>query len=494
MLLSTSIFDNTGNTISTRQSLVFSFLDRYSSLAVGVITSMVIARLLTPAEIGVYSIVMVLLVFASTVRDFGAGQYLVQKKDLTTDDIRAVWTVQLGLGLALAVLILLCSYPVSKFYGDERMLYIMFVIALNYVLNPFGSLTYAWLMREMRFDRVAIMRFCATLSGAVVAIGLALKGFGPISLAYGSLASTAVNALIAMFFRPAVFPWIPGFSGVKRVLGFGSGLTLSSIISSLATGAPELLLGKMQSLAVAGLYSRANGLVSMFYRLFSDSVGAVCLPWFSKHRREEVSLTEPFLKATAYVTALGWAFCLSVVCLAKPIVRILYGDQWDESVDLTRLLALGVMFGVPASLCPTALLSCGRVAEITRIKVVVALVTLLFVAIGSPYGMHSVGLGLLAAGAFASMYWLTTIVRILSLPVQKLIRVLWLSAIVSMGATVGPFLALILYGPYPTQFVPPLILGGVLGIIGFVVTIHLTGHPLKEELTRLKAKFFGGKH
>ena len=68
------------NSMSTRNSLFFSFLDRYASLVITVVSSMVIARLLTPAEIGVFSVTVVLLSFVTSIRDMGAGQYLVQEK------------------------------------------------------------------------------------------------------------------------------------------------------------------------------------------------------------------------------------------------------------------------------------------------------------------------------------------------------------------------------------------------------------------------------
>ena len=163
--------------MSTRRSLFFSFLDRYASLAISVLSSMVIARLLTPAELGVFSVTMVLLMFVSVVRDMGSGQYLVQEKELTTERIRAVWALQLGLGVALACLVLLASYPIALFYNEPRMRNIMLVVALNYAVNPFGSLTYAWLMREMRFESVALMRFSSGLSGALVSTWLAWKNY-----------------------------------------------------------------------------------------------------------------------------------------------------------------------------------------------------------------------------------------------------------------------------------------------------------------------------
>ena len=232
--------------MSTRKSLFFSFLDRYASLAISIIYSMVIARLLTPGELGIFSVTMVLLGFVSTVRDMGAGQYLVQEKELTNDRIRAVWAVQLGLGVGLAIIVLLASYPVALFYDEPRMRNIMFLVALNYLINPFGSLTYAWLMREMRFESVALMRFSSALGGAVVSSVLAWQDYGPISLAFGSVASTLINASLAVCFRPKFFPWLPGTKELRRVLGFGSRLTAGSIVISLATAAPELFLGKLQ--------------------------------------------------------------------------------------------------------------------------------------------------------------------------------------------------------------------------------------------------------
>jgi O-antigen/teichoic acid export membrane protein len=472
----------TRDLMSTRRSLFFSFLDRYASLAISIGSSMVIARLLTPTEIGVFSVVMVLLMLAATVRDMGAGQYLVQEKDLTVERIGAVWAVQLGLGLTIAVLVLLASYPVALFYREPRMLNIMLVVALNYAVNPFGSLTYAWLMREMRFESVALMRFASSLSGALIAIWFAWMGYGPISLAFGSLSSTIVNALIAVFFRPKFFPWLPKLKEVRRVLAFGSKLTASSIMAVISGGSPELLLGKLQSLTAAGLYSRSNGLVQMFHRLFVDAVGAVCLPWFASQSREKGNFVAPFLKATAYVTAFGWSFCVAVVCLAHPIVRVLYGHQWDAAVDLARLLAVAMAFSVPAALCQTALMSAGAATTIARVSLFNAVQTVMAVAIGAYFGLESLGLAMIFCAATTSAVLLRATSRQIDLPPRSIAGPLRRSAAVALMAAVGPALALWLYGPYPEVVVMPLLIGGGIGLAGFVVGVLTVQHPLQEEI------------
>ncbi|MBT9505811.1 lipopolysaccharide biosynthesis protein [Rhodoferax sp.] len=474
--------------MSTRNSLFYSFLDRYASLVITVVSSMVIARLLTPAEIGVFSVTMVLLMFVNTVRDMGAGQYLVQERELTTERIRAVWAVQLGLGVGLACVVLLASYPVAVFYKEPRMQGIMVVVALNYAVNPFGSLTNAWLAREMRFQSLALMRFASVLSGALVAAWLAWKDFGPISLAFGSLTSTVVNALVAIYFRPKFFPWLPGVGEIKRVLTFGSKLTGSTFVSVMSNSAPELLLGKLQNLTAVGLYSRSTGLVNMFYRLFVDAVSSVCLPWFARQSRAGESIVDPFLKATAYVTAFGWSFCLVVICLAHPIVRTMYGHQWDQSVDLARLLAVAIALNVPAALCGPALLSSGAVTVIARATIVSAILNVGFVALGASQGLIALCIAVIVSATLTAFIWLRALSKHIDMPMSGLLRNLRKSAAVALLAGIGPVLALWIYGPYPDVLVMPLVIGGAGGLTGFLVGIMIFHHPLEEEIVAVWAK------
>ncbi|HUY04944.1 MAG TPA: oligosaccharide flippase family protein, partial [Rhodocyclaceae bacterium] len=337
--------------MSTRRALSFSFLDRYSGLVLNIIASMILARLLTPADIGVFSVTMVLLSFMMAFRDMGAGQYLVQERELTTDRIRATWTMQLGLGLMLALIVALASVPVAHFYKEPRMKEVMWVLALNFAFNPFGSLTNAWLSREMRFDAIAIIRFSSTLAGTSVSVGAALAGYGPISLAFGSLANTLTVAGLSIFFRPSSFPWLPGLKEIRRVLSFGWMLTATSLLQSTYSGAPEIFLGRLQGMTNTGLFSRSQGLVAMFERLVMDAVRAVALPFFAQQSRQGHVLGRSFIQATALVSALGWSFLGCVAILAFPVINLLYGPQWDSAVNLTRQLCLAMSILLPAQMC-----------------------------------------------------------------------------------------------------------------------------------------------
>jgi len=472
--------------MSIRKSLAFSLLDRYASLVVAVVSSMVLARLLTPSQIGVFAVTMALLALVSTMRDFGAGQYLLQERELTRDRIRAVWTVQLSLGLVLAALIAAAASFLARFFREPEIEKIMYVLAVNYLLGPFGSITYAWLMREMRYDAVAVARFSGTLAGATCSVVLAYRDFGPISLAYGSVITTCVNAVVASMFRPTGYPWVPGTTELRRVLSFGVKFASSGVASTIATNSPEYFLGRLQSVSAVGYFSRANGLVQMFNRLITDAIGPVAYAWFSKASREGNGLAAPLLNAINYVVPLAAAFAVVVALLAYPLIRLLYGGQWDDSVDVARLLALGMFLSSPLSLCGAALISAGRVDLFLRLTLLHLAATLAAVGIGAHWGLVPVAALLTLVSGVVALCWLGAARRVVGLAWPDLVRV-FVRGGVFVGACSGvaPFASLVVWGDRPESLWPPLLFGVIGATAGFVVAITLIRHPIKAEIDGL---------
>lgn len=452
---------------------------------------MIIARLLTPADIGVFSVAMVLLSFVATIRDMGAGNYLLQEKEITVDRIRAVWALQLGIGLFLALVVLAISIPVAAFYNEPRMRDIMFVVALNYAINPFGSLTYAWQMREMRFDTLALVRFCSTLMGAVVSVYLAWSGMGAISLAYGSLASIIVNAVMAVYFRPKWFPWMPGIKEIRRVLAFGSRTTGAGLLFNLGGNAPELLLGKLQGMNATGLFSRASGLIQMFDRLVLTGIAAVAVSWFATHSRENGNIIQPFLKATSYVCAIGTAFSMSIIFLAYPSITLLYGSQWESAVILTQLLAVAAIFSLPAQMTNAAFMATGEASRVLRGTAITTGFTVIFLAVGAYLGLVEMGISMILASACRSVYWLVQAHQIVGFAWKAMRKIILQSLVVGIGAAIGPILAYGFFGPTPSNVWLPIILSVPLSLIGFLSAITATKHPLLAEITKIITRIKG---
>ena len=120
---------------TTRHSLLFSFAEKYTVLLLGIVATMMLSRLLTPAEVGVYSLGAVLVALAQVVRDFGVGQYLIQEKQLDMVKLRAALATSLLVAWLLALLVLAASGPLASFYQEPRLRLVLQLLSINFVLK-----------------------------------------------------------------------------------------------------------------------------------------------------------------------------------------------------------------------------------------------------------------------------------------------------------------------------------------------------------------------
>ena len=467
---------------ATRRALAYSFLDRYASLLINIGSSMVIARLLTPADIGVFSVSMVLFSLLSTFRDFGAGQYMLQERDLTPDKIRAVWSVQLGAGTLLAIVAALASWPMAQFYSDQRITLILQIVAVSFLVTPFGSLTYAWLSREMRFDALAVMRFVATAVGAAVSISLAFLGWGPVSLALGALASSVATALVSMPLRPAHFPWLPGTKELGRVARFGSAAASRNLLNTLNDGLPELILGKLHSMAAAGLLSRANGLVTMFQRLIMDAVYSVAAAAFARDAREGRPLTAALEPATLYLTTLGWTFCAAMAVGAEPIILLMYGPQWTSAAEATQWIAAAAAITMPSAFFTAALMAKGLAGTVLGMTFGAFVARLVLIAVTASSGFNAVAMAMVAANVAMSAIWFGVTARHIPIFTMPWRRMLGQSALPAVLVGLGAWIGLAASGSAGTLVQVTMLVA--LSAAGLAAGLFMARHPLGAEVVR----------
>ncbi len=151
-----------------RSSIVFSFAEKYLSLVLSLVGTMVLSRLLTPSDTGVYSLAAVWAGIAQVFRDLGVSQYIIQEKELTRDKIRAVYSVSFATSWSLALVIMLSGVPAARFYGEPRLLDVLSVLAFNFAIIPFGSVTMAYMSRELKFRDISIINLFSSLVSLAV--------------------------------------------------------------------------------------------------------------------------------------------------------------------------------------------------------------------------------------------------------------------------------------------------------------------------------------
>ncbi len=470
---------------SVRKSLGISALDSYLTIVLQIASTVILARILTPEQIGIFAVAAVFASLASTFRDFGVAEYLIQEKDLTPDAIRAALTVNIAVSWLMAVLLFFAAPWAAQFYRTEGVQHVMQLQAVNFLLIPFGAVTMAWFRREMNFKPILLASVVGNSTSFVVVLSLALNGFGYMSLAWSSLAGVVATVLVSLALRPAGFPRWPGTRGVAKVVHFGKYASGIYFFGQLGKGAPEMIIGRAQDMAAVGMFSRAQGLVEIFNRLVVRAVMPVYLPFFANAVRETGSPKPGLLQAMALLTAVGWPFLAFMGIAAFAVVRLMYGPQWLESVALARILCAAAAVELVYVASKECMLSKGLAKESNNLQILIQLLRVAGLMAVFKYGLLGASWGLFAAAVAGMLVSHVFLARHVGVRAGEVLQTLWPSLQVT-AITVAPLALWALFKPIDeSNYVAVLVGAGAAAVVLWPLALKLTHHPLWPEVLRV---------
>lgn len=168
---------------SLRISLLISLAEKYSVTVINIGSTLIIARLLLPEEIGIYAVGMAFVAVAHTLRDFGAANYLIQEKELTQNRIRTAAGITMLLAWSMALMLALGSGWIAVFYNRPETRSVMLILSLSFLVIPFSSPTLALLRHNMSFKALYQIRIISAVVHSFTAVVLAWQGYSFASLA-----------------------------------------------------------------------------------------------------------------------------------------------------------------------------------------------------------------------------------------------------------------------------------------------------------------------
>lgn len=467
--------------MSVRKSLAISFATRYTEIIIQFLTSVVIARLLTPKEIGIFSVAVVLVGLAHVLRAFGVGTYIIQEKELTPDRLRSAFGVSLIISWSIAVLMATISHPVSVFYHEPGVQSVMLVLAANFFLIPFGSVTLSYLRRNMQFGVLYKASVSSAAVRSIAVIILAWQDFSYMSMAWAAIAGVLTNIIVLAYYRPKELPYMPRFKEFGRILRFGSYMSAATIMKELGTGAPDLVLGRAISMDAVGLFGRASGLVQIFNQAVTTAILPVVLPHFSAKHREGQPVKDAYLRAMSYLTSLAWPFFVFVGVMAYPIVRILYGTQWDASVPIVHILCIdgGILVGIAAS--AEIFVATGNVIKLVNFQIFYQGVRVVAVIAAVPFGLSAVALAMVASTVFGTIVAYASLGKLIEVTLQDYFCATLKSLLVAILCAVIPVVVTLRFDIGPNFLVIPLGVALLGFLVSWMISIVILRHPIREE-------------
>jgi len=353
-----------------RKAIVFSFLESYFGLALNIMSFTLLARLLTPQQIGLYSVALAIISVMQVIRDFGLVNFLIQKKELTKDYISTAWGLSLLLGTTLFVVVELGAPLLGRFYSNETITTIARIVAFNFLLLPVNSVCLALLKRDMKFQMVMRINMLAAAIGTLCTLLLAWLGWGALSLAIGSTANNATVAISVLLIGSATHLGKPSFSRMREVLTFGGPLTAANIITSISMDINDLAVGKILGFNAVAMISRGQGLMNLFHRDFMGAVRNVAYPAFAQANRDGHRMEEKYITAVTMVTALAWPFYGFMSLFPLDVIRIMFGTQWDAAAALVPYFCIAGAFSASINLILTLVMALGQANLVARAEFV----------------------------------------------------------------------------------------------------------------------------
>jgi len=397
-------------------------------------STVVLARLLTPADFGLIAMVAAVTNFAILFKDLGLSDATIQKGGINHGQISTLFWINSGLGLFISVIIVSLAPVVAWFYDDPRLTPVTMVLGSTFVFGGLAVQHQAMLRRHMRFFAIGLVDIVSMSVGVAAAITAALLGAGYWSLIIMHMAiaiATTVGIWIAC-------PWLPGLPrravGVKKMLAFGSNLTAFSIVNYFARNADNILIGKFIGAAALGFYSKAYGLLMLPIRQLRSPLVSVGLPGLSRLQDDAERFKNYYLKMVQLLAFTCIPMALLLAVHSDRVIVLVLGQQWEAAASIFRILAFAAVIQPLVSTYGMIMISSGHAHRYFKLGVMTSTVYVISFVLGLPWGATGVALSYTVANYVLLIPILLYAFSGTSISVRDFFRVTLLPAVAAIFA------------------------------------------------------------
>lgn len=364
----------------------WSVLDLFIRQGGQFLVTVVLARLLTPEDFGLFAVLAVIAGTALVLTEGGVTTYLVQRPEVRDEDLGATTWVSL-LASSLGILLVIVSAPVvALLLGRSDVYGMLALVAVSLPAAALGFVPMALYTRELNFRPMAVAAVAALIAGVAAALILVLVAPGPWPLVGQLAASTGTYGLVAYLLGQHRSLRRPAAGAVRPVLGRVRFVVAANLLDVASTRAYALILGGSAGLANVGIYQRADATHQLPTQFLGTIVARLALPTMaavSSDRDRLVDRTATLIRVTMLlcVPLMG-----TLAALGTPMIVTLFGAQWYESGPLFSVLCLGAAMWPLNVLNVQLLLSRGDFRLFLRVEIIKKAVALVFIVLAARQG------------------------------------------------------------------------------------------------------------
>jgi lipopolysaccharide exporter len=429
-----------GSTLTARAAsgLRWSSLGYGGLMAANIAYTVTISRLLDPATFGLMALAQVVWLFVHVFARMGLASAVVQKPELSRDDVRAASSAGLAVGVVCLAVVWVLAPVFSGVFRAPDLTPVLRALGVSFLFEGMAMVGIGLLRRQLRFRELSIITVATYgLGYLVVAIGLALLGAGVWSLVIGALVSSSSQtvwqyALLRHPVRP-VLRWKP----YQEVCGYGMLLSGAHLLDNVGGSLDTFVVGRFASTAVLGQYSRGYYLAFQpFHYYLAQALTAVLFPHLSRVQQDRARLRRAYLSVLMLGSLVVFPVCAGVAVAAPEMVSVVLGPQWGMAATIVPWFALAAGFSVISALSQTAAearADLNRSLAVQGVYVVVLSVSLAFAISYRSNGIWVVAAAVLVAELLRHLGYLGLMWRIVGFSAAQLLASYAPAAFASLG-------------------------------------------------------------
>jgi len=461
-------------------------LFKLSERSLGLLSTLVLVRVLTPVDFGVVAMAMSFIAVAELITSFGFDLALIQNQNSDERHYHVAWTCNLLLGCAVMLTMFVSAEPIARFYNRPDVFWVVCALGVGPAIAGAENIGVVAFRKDLDFKKEFRFLLAKKVVAVAITIPLALALRSYWALVAGTLFSRAAGTLFSYLihpFRPRL-----SFAHMSDLLTFSRWILANNIIMTLKERATDFIIGSLQGPRALGLYNIANEFANLPHSELAAPANRALIPSFAKVQGDRAGVHDAFLRAVSLLAFIVVPTAALIHCIAPYLVPLLFGAKWLEAIPLMQILALaGGTIALHSPLC-ALLVSHGHPGRVgvSHISYVAVLFAGMFVFVPR-WGATGAALAVLGAAILSSPIYLYQVRHCIGIPMRSVVAAMsrpLLAAAVMVGAVrvvspwVGPIDGLI-------DNIVLLIAFGAGSAAVYLVTLlvswHLVGRPAGAE-------------
>jgi O-antigen/teichoic acid export membrane protein len=456
-----------------------------------VLATMILARLLTPADFGVVTASVTVLQFVQLAFTLGWSAAIVRRREVDDAYLSSIFWVVTGMGTALATVMALGAPFLAGLSGIASAAPYVMVLGLSCIPGAALVVPHAILQRRLQLPATQVASIISFVAYFVVQVTLALLGAGAWAVVVGMVVqSSAQFAVLLVAAR-----WLPRPVFHRRLIGedfrLARGLLFNNGLTYGVRNADYVIVGHLLGAAALGSYYVAYVLPQILRLRVTWATGSVVFPVLARSQSDPERTQQVYVHTHLLLAWIGFPAMVGLAVLADPVVRVFFGPQWDAAVTPLRWLALVAMLEFVTYLPPLVAAAHGRVrpllvTSLVRLVLLVAAIGLAGAAFGT---IDAVAAAVFGATLVWAVHQQLTLARPLGLAFRPMLKPLSVLGLLScvMGAVVGLLLQQIDHWPQVAQLLACTLTGAACYFgLGRLLFRDITGPLVRSVRTILQ--------